>query len=58
MIISNVSSEYAARKVQNHMEEMGSRFQDMEDMTPEEADRKMGEFLKGMEDAQKPTGND
>lgn len=58
MIISNIGRELAARQMRAHMEEMGSQFQGVEDMTPEEAGRKMGEFLKGLEQGQKSSGND
>ncbi|TXS95249.1 hypothetical protein FV139_04940 [Parahaliea maris] len=49
MLISNVSSEYAARQMQDRMENFSRQFENG-DITPEEAGRKMGEFLKGLED--------
>ncbi len=53
LILSNVSSEYAGRKMAGRMNEMGARFEDMENLSPEEAGKKMGEFLKGFEKGQK-----
>jgi len=35
------------------MENIGSEFEGFEEMSPEEAGRKVGEFLRGMEEAQK-----
>lgn len=49
MLFSNVSSEYAARKAMDRMEDLASQFEDMENLPPEEMGKKMGEFLKGME---------
>ncbi|WP_116365361.1 YIP1 family protein [Parahaliea mediterranea] len=57
LMISNVSSEYASRQLQDRMENFSRQFDD-EDMTPEEAGRKMGEFLKGFEQGAKPAGGD
>lgn len=53
MVVSNVSSEYASRQMSERMEELSGQFGDTEDMSPEEAGRKMGEFLKGFEEASK-----
>ncbi|MFC1681425.1 YIP1 family protein [Pseudomonadota bacterium] len=53
MIISNVSSEMAAREAQDRLEQLGMKMEDMEGKTPEEIGRMVGEFMKGMEDAQK-----
>ncbi len=50
MILSNIASERAAREMEERMERMGSQFQGVEDMSPEEAGRKMGEFFKGLEE--------
>lgn len=50
MLISNVSSEYAARQMQDRMSDFSRQFENSGDMTPEEAGRKMGEFLKGLEE--------
>lgn len=49
LLVSNISSEHAARNMAEHMEEMGSMFEDYQDLPPEEAGKKMGEFLKGLE---------
>ncbi|MCK9246692.1 MAG: YIP1 family protein [Anaerolineaceae bacterium] len=49
LILSNISSEYASRKMADRMEEMGSMLEDYENLPPDEAGKKMGEFLKGME---------
>lgn len=53
LILSNVSSEYAGRQMAGRMKEMGARFDDMENLSPEEAGKKMGEFLKGFEKGKK-----
>ncbi|MEQ8514422.1 MAG: hypothetical protein RIC38_02345, partial [Chromatocurvus sp.] len=53
MILSNTAGERASRQMAERMEKMGSQFEGYEDMSPEEAGRKMGEFLRGMEEAQK-----
>lgn len=53
MILSNTAGERASRQMAERMENMGSQFEGYEDMSPEEAGRKMGEFLRGMEEAQK-----
>lgn len=49
LVISNVSSEYAARNLASKAEEMGAMFEDYQNLPPEEAGKRMGEFLKGME---------
>lgn len=53
MILSNTASERASRQMAERMENMGNQFEGYEDMSPEEAGRRMGEFLRGMEEAQK-----
>lgn len=53
MIFGNVSSEMAAREAQARLEQMGMNMEDMEGKTPEEIGRMVGEFMKGMEEAQK-----
>src|SRR5690606_10985619 len=50
LVFSNVSSEYAARKMADRMEEMVAQFKDFENLPPDEAGKKLGEFLKGMEE--------
>ncbi len=42
----SVSSEYTARRFASRMENMSTR---MDQMSPEEAGKKMGEFLKGLQ---------
>lgn len=49
MLLMNLSGERAARNMASHMEEMGAQFEDFQNLPPEEAGKKMGEFLKGME---------
>lgn len=53
LILTNIAGERASRQMEERMENMGTRFENYEDMSPEEAGRKMGEFLRGMEEAQK-----
>ena len=53
MIVGNVSSEMAAREAEARLEQMGARMGDMEGKTPEEIGKMVGEFMKGMEEAQK-----
>lgn len=53
MIFSNIASERAARQMEARWAEAGKEFEGIEDMSPEEAGRKMGEFFKGLEEAQK-----
>ena len=50
MILSNIASERAARELDERMERMGGQFEGIEDMSPEEAGRKMGAFFKGLEE--------
>ncbi|MFA5632898.1 MAG: YIP1 family protein [Porticoccaceae bacterium] len=53
LLISNVSSEYAARKAVDHLEDMGSMMEEYSRLPPDEMGKKMGEFLKGMEEGMK-----
>jgi len=57
MMVSNYSSEHMARQVQGHVESMDGQLEgsleNMEDMTPEEAGKALGEFLKGLEQSSK-----
>lgn len=46
LVIMNTCSQFAARKVQKEMIGWGEK---MEDMTPEEAGKAFGEFMKGLE---------
>ena len=49
MLMFNVSGEMAARRFESQLEHMGTSMQNLEDMSPEEAGKAVGEFLKGME---------
>lgn len=49
MLMFNISGEMAARRFESQLEHMGQSMQNLEDMSPEEAGKAMGEFLKGME---------
>jgi len=49
LILSNVSTEYGARRVSGQLEGAGKSREGIEDMTPEEAGKAVGEFLKGFE---------
>src|SRR6056297_705026 len=53
LILSNTAGERASRQMAERMENIGSEFEGFEEMSPEEAGRKVGEFLRGMEEAQK-----
>jgi len=49
LLISNVSSEYNARKMMNKWADMNTRMEDYSELPPDEMGKRMGEFLKGME---------
>ena len=49
MLMFNLSGERAARHFESQLEHMGQSMENMEDMSPEEAGKAVGEFLKGME---------
>lgn len=58
MLLMNISAEQAARNMSSRLEQMGGPFDGMgkqlqgtEDMTPAEAGKAVGEFLKGLQDA-------
>jgi hypothetical protein len=53
LIISNISSEMAARRMSTEFEKMGPAMEKIQNMEPEEAGKMVGEFLKGLEKAQK-----
>ena len=57
MILSNTAGERASRQMAERAENMGNQIEGYEDMSPEEAGREMGEFLRGMEEAQKKDNN-
>ncbi len=54
-VIVNLSGERTARNMEQHMgkfeQQMGKSLENMEDMTPEEAGKAFGEFMRGMEEA-------
>ncbi len=52
LIVSNVTSEMAARRMATEFEKMGPAMKNIENMEPEEAGKMVGEFLKGLEKAQ------
>ncbi|MFK8067564.1 MAG: YIP1 family protein [Gammaproteobacteria bacterium] len=56
-VIINVSSENAARNMQQNMgkfeEQMGRSMEDINNMSPEEAGKAFGEFMRGMEEGSK-----
>ena len=47
--LTTIGSEFAARRATNEMSKWGEKMEGLDEMTPEEAGRAMGEFLKGME---------
>lgn len=49
LMLSNVSAEYGARHVSVELDRAGKSLEGIENMTPEEAGKAMGEFLKGFE---------
>jgi hypothetical protein len=60
MIISNIGSQLASRRMASDVEQFSQQFQgigkqleNVDEMTPEEAGRTIGEFLKGLEQATK-----
>ncbi|MCK9469892.1 MAG: YIP1 family protein [Porticoccaceae bacterium] len=54
MLISNVSTEYATRNAVSKLEQYQSSFEQLQHMDPDEAGRKLGEFLKGIEQGMTP----
>jgi len=46
LVIMNTCSQYGARKMQKGMDEWSTK---MQNMTPEEAGKSVGEFMKGLE---------
>ncbi len=53
LIVTNLSSEMAARHLASEFENVGGSFEKFEDMSPEEAGEAVGKFLKGLEKATK-----
>jgi len=53
LIVSNISSEMAARRMTTNFEQMAPAMENIQNMEPEEAGKMVGEFLKGLEKAQK-----
>ncbi|MCO6413766.1 MAG: YIP1 family protein [Thiogranum sp.] len=51
LVITNISSEMASRRMATHLDEMGVNMEELEQMSPEEAAKAVGEFLKGFENA-------
>lgn len=56
-IFTSIGSESALRAMNARMHEMGGHFQGIEDMSSEDAGRKMGEFLKGLEEGAQSDGD-
>ncbi len=50
MLISNIGSEHASRQLADRAGDMEKMFEDYSKLPPEEQGRKMGEFLKGLEE--------
>ncbi len=48
--LASISSQFASRRITKEMTKWGEKMEKMEDMTPEEAGKTMGEFLKGLEE--------
>ena len=49
MVFANISSEMAARSAQQKMEQMGLQMENIENKSPEELGKMVGEFMKGLE---------
>jgi hypothetical protein len=49
LAFSSISSQIAARRTTNDLDQFQKSMKQTENMTSEEAGKKMGEFLKGME---------
>ena len=52
LTLASISTQYTARKFTKEMDEIGKKMGKIEDMSPEEAGKKVGEFLKGMQQGQ------
>jgi hypothetical protein len=55
-LLMNISSERQARRMQAQFENLGGTFEGIEDMTPEEAGERLGEFLRGLEEGLEEEG--
>ncbi|MGD9851330.1 MAG: YIP1 family protein [Nitrospirales bacterium] len=53
LIVSNIGSEMAARRMSTEFEKISPALENIQNMEPEEAGKMVGEFLKGLEKAQK-----
>jgi len=51
LILLNINAQRTARNTQRQVEEINRQIKNMENMTPEEAGKAMGEFLKGFNEA-------
>ncbi|SPD73435.1 conserved membrane hypothetical protein [uncultured Desulfobacterium sp.] len=49
MAVMSISSQHAARKLSSNMQDLNKDLGNIEQMSPEEAGKKAGEFLKGMQ---------
>ena len=58
MVVMNISSERESRRMRAQFEEFGQSMGGIEDMTPEEAGRALGEFLQGLEEATDEEGEE
>ena len=47
LILLNINSQRVARRAEQQMQEFNRQIEEMQDMSPEEAGKAMGEFLKG-----------
>ncbi len=47
LILLNINSQRVARNAEQQMQEFNRQIEEMQDMSPEEAGKAMGEFLKG-----------
>ena len=50
----SVSSQMAARRLQGQVEAWNERVEKMDEMSPEEAGKAVGEFLKGLQKSAEP----
>ncbi len=50
LVLSSISSQFAARKVEKQMDQFQSQLGKIDEMKPEEAGKAIGEFLKGMQE--------